>query len=371
MAKNIGFWAAFAMVFLGCVAPAEVDNGAPTNAGQTEENTMGFVAVGPAPGGPFATVQCPDDGNPATAEDIRRSTAALLRNDQLMTADIVSLGSAKVDRVGDTMTGKLTITPTGATGAVVATAGVGAGVAAIEAIGDLNFPGISTSSPGGAGIVSFAGGTNGAGVETTGSGTGPGILSVGGSAGPGGIFTAGTGGNAHGLSATGHGTYAGIVGIGGASGPGVIASAGTAPTATAPTNALRVSGYASFTGADPNLGINPGADNVVHGMNITKAFGRAFLGGAPPYTFMDGYDVNATLTVTGFGTFRVTMLRAMADTKYSVFPAIHGAVGYGVTETNIAGRTTTTFELTVFDTATQLPGVGAAEYLDVTVVGRQ
>lgn len=79
MAKYIAILAAFLTVLVGCVAP--VDESAWTNQAQEGVKKMALVPVGPAPGGPFATILCPDDGNTATAEDIRRSTSALLAND--------------------------------------------------------------------------------------------------------------------------------------------------------------------------------------------------------------------------------------------------------------------------------------------------
>lgn len=45
---------------------------------------MSLSPVGPAPGAPFDTIDCPDDFSQAKAEDIRRSTAALLGNDELV-----------------------------------------------------------------------------------------------------------------------------------------------------------------------------------------------------------------------------------------------------------------------------------------------
>jgi hypothetical protein len=43
---------------------------------------MALVPVGPAVGGPFVSINCPSNNDPAAAEDIRRLCAALLRNDE-------------------------------------------------------------------------------------------------------------------------------------------------------------------------------------------------------------------------------------------------------------------------------------------------
>lgn len=87
MVKYILCLATIVMVFLGCTVPVEVDNNAWTNQAQVEDTELALIPVGAALGGPFATVLCPDDKNPATAEDIRRVVAALLRNDTIAFAE--------------------------------------------------------------------------------------------------------------------------------------------------------------------------------------------------------------------------------------------------------------------------------------------
>lgn len=321
-------------------------------------------AVGTAP---ITSIELSDNGGDPTADDLHNIAAMALANDALQTTN----SALKVAKAGDTMTGKLTISPSTAVQGLQVSAGAASDQNAIQATGNGIGPAIiGTGGVNAAGASFTAGGGNNFGIRGIGAGTGEGVRGQGGAAGVGGTFLAGGGNNA-GVSASGAGTGAGIAATGGTTGPGVTAVNGTAQTNTAPTCAMQAAGYVQLTGTDPDAGVDPGANNAVHGASVTKARGRLVVSGSPPYTFADNYNFATTSTVPGAGTHRVTMIRAMADTNYSVFVNVHGDVGYSASETNIAGRTTSAFEVTVFATDTLTPGVGTITCIDIRVEGRQ
>lgn len=80
------FGAALSIILYGCMAPYD-DIGQLRFVPDGETDIMALVPVGPAVGGPFASVDCPVDGSPILALDIRRPTAALLRNDEWVTKE--------------------------------------------------------------------------------------------------------------------------------------------------------------------------------------------------------------------------------------------------------------------------------------------
>lgn len=321
---------------------------------------------------PITSIELADDGGIPLAADWRNVAAMALKNDDFVRNDTGSGLAAKVDRVGDTMTGQLTITPSTPEKALTATAGVGSDVAAIQCTGDGIGAGIAATggANAGKGVVGIGGSTDGIGVEGIGNGVAPGIRGQSNGTGAAGVFVA-ISSNALGLTAQGHGAGEGLRGTGGATGPGIIATNGTGSTAAAPTKAGELQGYLHLSAPNPNAGVDPGADAVYSG-SVARARGRIFLGGAPPPAFI-GKPLNfvATGAITGAGTTRVTMVHPMADANYEVQLSIHGAVGYAVSETNLGGRTTTQFEFTVFSTTTGTPGVVAAEYVDIAVFGEQ
>jgi hypothetical protein len=80
------FAAVLSMVLIGCIAPeTEITNEAQLVL--EEDNMPPLVPVGPAVGGPFASIDCPVDGATIVALDIRRPVAALLRNDVIIFQD--------------------------------------------------------------------------------------------------------------------------------------------------------------------------------------------------------------------------------------------------------------------------------------------
>ena len=287
---------------------------------------------------PLVSISCPDAGEPIKAEDIRAPVAALLAEcDDIRNNAVTGLAN-KVDRTGDTMTGTLTITPT---------------------------------TPGTAFVVNAEAASKGA--QFNGSNTEPALE-----------INGGTTTNAAQIVCSSD-TYAvEIENNGGGGGLNLQAdpSAATDPvlevfgltpsSATVPRVAAAFNGALHLTTPNPNAGIDPGADGMVFPGSVARARGRVFLGGAPPYSFI-GKPLNfvALVAIVGLGTTRVTMVRPMADVNYEVQLTVNGATGYGVAETNIAGRTTTQFEFTVFSTTTGTLGVVAAEYVDVAVFGEQ
>jgi len=136
--------------------------------------------------------------------------------------------SGKVAKAGDTMTGKLTISPSTAVQGLQVSAGAGSNQNAIQATGD---------------------------------GIGPAIIGTGGTNAAGASFTAG-GGNNFGARGIGSGNEVGLEGSGGTTGAGVRARAGTASTDTAPTVAvLSVDGGMTMTGVvSPKSDVDPGQD---------------------------------------------------------------------------------------------------------------
>ena len=261
MKRIHAFYAVLLMVGLGCYEP-DVDK--TNNAAQSAiaGDTMPLSPVGPAVGGPFTSIDCPDDFSQATAEDFRRPVAALLANDQLQSGDIVDLQNEKVDRAGDTMTDTLIVN-------------------------------VSTANE-------YA-------VRATGNGSGGGIRAVGGSStGPGGVFLGGaTNGNA--IEATGTGTgFAAVLG-------------GTASTTTAPTRTLQVqSGGIQLTATSPNSNVDPGADTTIWPQNTNSSSCTIGTDGAGNATVQTaGFNVD-TVSIFGINQLVVTFKRTLPGAAYRV-----------------------------------------------------
>jgi hypothetical protein len=320
----------FALSVLACNAGGqwEENNFAADDAAPKGHTMASPVTAGDYGGSlPLTSIQCPNDNDDVVGADLRAPVAALLAETDDIRSITTGLENDKVDRAGDTMTDSLT---------------VNASTADNDAI------------------------------TGTGDGSGFGVKGIGGATGGGGRFI-GTGNGSTGVSAVGGPSGgSGIVATGGTGGLAAELYPGTAQTGATAQMGVYAEGYLRLAGTQINAFVDPGANNVLHGANIPKARGRAYLGGVPPYAFVGTpYGFTSTLAVTGAGTTRFTMIRAMADTNYEVHAQIHGAVGYAVSETNIGARTTTSFELTVFSTTTGTPGVGPAQYLDILVMGKQ
>lgn len=171
--------------------------------------------------------------------------------------------------------------------------------AAITCTGNGTAPGItSTGGAGGSGGIFTAGGGNKYGVEGFGAGTAAGLFAQGGATGNGAIVNAG-GGNAHGIAATGAGTGAGIIANPGASG-----------------SAVDANGRIIFTGAQPAATADPGANNVLHGTNVCKAWANISTDAVGGITLNDGYNVAGVLILAS--RIVVTWARVMANSTYTV-----------------------------------------------------
>lgn len=171
--------------------------------------------------------------------------------------------------------------------------------------------------------------------------------------GPLGINSATT--NTTALTATGNGT-----------GYGAQINAGTSSTATAPTIACLVgNGSVVLNGTSPNSGVDPGANNAIHGANIPKAHGTVSLTGGAPYSVQDGYNVtNVTLPFANI--YRINFVRAFANNTYSITFTPH-APGIGV---SISTKNVAYCEFNVWDTTA--PGTPVPnETVDFIAIGRQ
>lgn len=312
MAKYASILAAFLTVLVGRVAP--VDESAWTNQAQEGVKKMALVPVGPAPGGPFATILCPDDGNPATAEDIRRPVAALLRNYELVDGN-------KVDRAGDTMTGTLNINPSAPNTQGLYVLGNGT-MPAIYALGGATGKGIVVeASP------------NQQAVFITGNGTAYATRIVAGSAN--GALTIQSNSAEATLevynASSGPGTT--IIGSTSAVVPALSVATTTPQNATTPRMSTLLNGFLAMAGTDPNREIDPGADNALHGANIPKAWGRVAsrAGDTDATRPKSGYNFDSVITT--IGTCEIVFAREI-DTEYSVTLTIMGGAPFAVFRTD-------------------------------------
>lgn len=258
------FVTALSILLFGCVAlPDDNIENAQLGLGAESEIMPPLIPVGPAVGGPFATIDCPVDGATIVALDIRRPVAALLRNDELHDADI----NTRVLRAGDTMTDSLTV---------------------------------NASTP------------NATAITGNGDGNGIGVVGLGGATGRGGVFTAG-GGNNNGADATGTGTGAGIRGVGGATGAGgsFIGNAGD-NTAIA----LLSQGGTRFDDTPPAATTDPGFDNTQWSQSIVSSSAVVTSDGVGGFAVnANGFNV-ATFAGTAGGIATITFARALPGNNY-------------------------------------------------------
>ena len=320
-----------------------------------EESDMSMSPVTAADYGgslPVASISCPDAGEKVKAEDIRAPVAALLAEADDIRNNAVSGLANKVNRTGDTMTGKLTINNATSNQEALEVTGNGSGAGLIATGGATGYGAL------------FTGGLNKYGLISTGGGTGAGVRGVGdaGSSARGGEFAAS--GNAQGVHATGLGSGAGVECIGGASAPGLIAASGTAGTLTVPQEGIRSTGFIRVFGAQPNSNVDPGEDNALHGTNIVKAWATV----SSALAVLDGYNI-ASITLFAPNEYRVTFVREMANVNYGVKINVHGAPGYAGSHNGV--KTKTHFHFNIWKTDTLALGFGAATEAYIEVMGRQ
>ena len=230
--------------------------------------------VGPALGGPFSTIECPNDKAPATAADMRRIAAAALAND----ADLQEQLDDFFDNTANFAHG-------------------------INASNDM---------------------ANGDAIAAFGNGTGRGITAVGGNAdGPGGFFTGG-GPNGVGLEAHGIGAGVGAVIQGGPTGRGALVSAGGGNTVGLEVFSTGTAAAAKFNnggihlnGTQPTISDNPGT-NIAHSTNIQKAWATIDTDGSGGATVLDGMNINTgALSITSTY-IEITWTRIFANANYAV-----------------------------------------------------
>lgn len=156
-----------------------------------------------------------------------------------------------------------------------------------------------------------------------------------------------------------------IIASGGTGKAGLVATNGTTQTAAAPTNAAQFGGYVQLTGADPNPGVDPGANDALHAANIIKAWGTVSLTGGTPFATQDDYNVT-DVTEPVANIYQINFVRAFSNTTYSVTFTPH-APGIGV---SLSTKTTTTCRFNVWDTTA--PGTPVPnQTVDFIAVGRQ
>jgi hypothetical protein len=157
----------------------------------------------------------------------------------------------------------------------------------------------------------------------------------------------------------------GVVTSGGTGQPGLITTNGTTQTVTAPTCAGQCGGFFQLTGADPNKGVDPGANDAIHGANITKAWGVVSLTGGTPFTTTDDYNV-VDVTEPIANIYQINFVRAFSNATYAITFTPH-APGIGV---SLSTKTTTTCRFNVWDTTA--PGTPVPnQTVDFVAVGRQ
>jgi hypothetical protein len=159
--------------------------------------------------------------------------------------------------------------------------------------------------------------------------------------------------NHNAIEATGNGT-----------GAAVTAAPGTAQTNTAPTRAIGASGYIELTGTDPAKGVNPGANDALHGANICKAWGTVSLTGGAPYATIDDYNVtNVTEPIANI--YRINFVRPFANNTYAITFTPHSPS----TGVSIASKNVAYCDFNVWDTTTG--SVYTNRTVDFQAVGRQ
>jgi hypothetical protein len=323
----------------------------------------------------------PQSGTSTTSNDIG-ANLQILRN------QTHTLNEVKYAKAGGIITGLVDINQATVNGNALEATGNGTGEgavitggatgrgASIQAGGGNNIgaycvgagtgPGVSAlGGATGSGVVAVAGGGNNYGVDATGTGTASGVTATGGATGNGGIFAAG-GGNANGIASTGAGTGSGVTCTGGTTGPGLTATPGTAQTNTAPTCAARFAGYIQLTGTDPNAGVDPGANNVLHAANIIKAWCTL----DSSYAIRASYNVDTITTVLG-DIKKLTFKRAMADNTYGVKIHVHGTTVMSGSHNGLANKNAGDFQFVLYRTDTGATGIGSADEVYIEVTGMQ
>lgn len=263
MVKRAWFFAVLSIVFFGCVGvPTDDVNEARFTLSGEEDVMPPLVPVGPAPGGPFTTIDCPVDGATVAAADIRRLAAAGLRNDELHNLDI----NTRVLRDGDTMTDALAVN---------------------------------------------ASTTNATALTGTGDGNGLGVVGIGGATGRGGRFEAG-GGNNNGAEGLGAGTGAGIRGTGGTTGPGgsFIGNAGDNTTI-----ALLAQGGMRLDDVPPAATADPGADKTIWAQSIVTS--SALVTSNAFTVHGNGFNV-ASFGGDAVGVATITFARTLPGNRYRI-----------------------------------------------------
>jgi hypothetical protein len=169
------------------------------------------------------------------------------------------------------------------------------------------------------------------------------------------------------ITSTGNGTGAGAALTGGTTGPGLTAVNGTAQTNSAPTMAGQFAGYIRLTGTDPDEDIDPGANNVLHGANICKAWCVVILSGGGPYNIEDGYNIDEVVYSGTPDVINVTFARAMANANYSVVFAVEDVNWHACIN---GTKTTSGFQFSVYNTTDGTLG-GSGQTINFQVFGRQ
>lgn len=246
------------------------------------------MALSPTKITPVLDPNCLDAANAASEVFPPLATTTTLANDvgageQKLRNQTHTLNEVKVNRSGDTMTGRLTITPAAATNGLVVSAGPGSNQNAIQATGD---------------------------------GIGPAIIGTGGVNAVGATFAAG-GGNNFGVRGTGAGTEPGGEFIGGTTGAGMKARAGTASTAVAPTYAmLAVDGGFHMSGVvSPDATVNPGIDFAQFPQSIVTS--SALVTSNVFTVNASGFNV-ATFAGTAGGIATITFVRPLPGNNYRI-----------------------------------------------------
>lgn len=240
-----------------------------------------------------ASINGPLANSPVASADVSNGLEKLGNRTRYLT-------DTKVDRAGDdNVTGRITITPSGATNGLVVSAGVGSNQNAIQATGD---------------------------------GIGPAIIGTGGTNAVGASFSAG-GGNNFGLRGNGNGNEVGVEGNGGATGAGVRGRPGTASTATGPAYAyLAVDGGLHMDGVvSPNANVDPGVDFAQFPQSMVTSSAIVESDGAGNFTVRNnkGLNVNA-FSGDAVGVATVTFKRNLpgSDYRMQVFPPDGYLVGW-------------------------------------------
>ena len=236
----------------------ESENGMPPPVGR-QDVTMADIGAA----APITTLELASNGGLPKAEDLRNIWAASAKNDDYVRNHPTNGLVNKANRTGDTFTGPVIISPTGATNGLTANAGPGSDQSAINA---------------------------------TGNGLGAGIIATGGVSGQGGTIQAG-GGNNWGLRAFGAGTEVGMYAIGG----GDIA--------------IRSQGAVVFTDTPPAATTDPGADKTQWSQSINSSSAlvtsNAFTVNAA------GFNV-ATFAGTALGVATITFARPLPGNNYRI-----------------------------------------------------